>query len=573
MAPGGTFVPERGPPRWPTTRGWGDEHPEARLLNRPQPIDRDPGTQAARALRRRVSRWFAVLSIPWVVMVTMGAVSAVPDWPVVLGFVFAGVAVLAGVEWHGRQAILRAISRLDHERHGLREAYDRARLDSLRDGLTGLGNHRAFQDELTDQVAAAREDGRSFALLYLDVDDLKKVNDARGHASGDAVLVAAARILTSNMRRWDRGFRIGGDEFAVVLLDCDLDGAVAIGRRILSSALAGGAMAHGAEPFSVTVGVSAFPDPAADRQQLIHQADAALYWGKRHGRTEVQAFDPSRHGMAEDARPLEELASAVSAVASNRWLTPVYQPIYGVRTGEVLGYEGLVRPSPDSGFANASALFIAAESAGRTVELDLASLETVLAGARGLDESLYLSVNLSPRSLEAPAFTATDVLAIASRYGIAANRLVVELTEREAVEDLARLRQALDALRRHGVRTAADDVGAGNAGLRLLSEVRFDIMKIDLTLVRAGTASQSADAVLRALRGLARRQEQAIVAEGVETPDELGMVMDLEFDAVQGYLLQRPAPTLDADDLDFAGFRAARGAREAEPGVVQPGLA
>ena len=360
------------------------------------------------------------------------------------------------------------------------------------------------------------------------------------------------------MRRGDRGFRIGGDEFALVLTDCALDDAVAIGRRILSSALAGGAVAHGADPFSMTIGVSAFPQPAADRQQLIRQADAALYWGKRHGRTEVQAFDPARHGMAEDGRPLEELATAVSAVATNRRLTPVYQPIYNLATGEVAGYEGLVRPQPDAGFANASALFIAAEAAGRTVELDLASLETVLAGARDLDPSMYLSVNLSPRSIEAPAFTANDLLSIARRYDIDAARLVVELTEREEVEDLDRLRSGLAALRRHGVRTAADDVGAGNAGLRLLSEVAFDIMKIDLTLVRAGAASQSADAVLRALRGLARRQGQTIVAEGVETLEELGLVMDLGFDAVQGYLLQRPAPHLDAKPLDFDTFRNAR---------------
>ena len=362
------------------------------------------------------------------------------------------------------------------------------------------------------------------------------------------------------MRRWDRGFRIGGDEFAIVLIDCDLDEAVAIGRRILSSALAGGAVAHGADPFSLTIGVSAFPDPAADRQQLTHQADAALYWGKRHGRTEVQAFDPTRHGVADDWRPLEELAAAVSAVAANRWLTPVYQPLYDLKTGAVAGYEGLVRPAEQAGFDNTSALFVAAEAAGRTVELDLASLECVLEGAKDLDESVYLSVNLSPRSLEAPAFSAYDVLSIARRYGIDATRLVVELTEREEVEDLDKLRAALAALRRHGVRTAADDVGAGNAGLRLLSEVRFDIMKIDLTLVRAGAASDSADAVLRALRGLARRQRQTIVAEGVETLEELALVMDLGFDMVQGYLLQRPAPHLAAKDLDFDAFREARDA-------------
>ncbi len=499
-----------------------------------------------------------LLGVPWIAFVGLSVVMVAQATPAMAVAMTLGTALVVGSAWLGRQQVLLGVERLDQERHGLREAYDRARLDSLRDGLTGLGNHRAFQEELTEQVVVARSDDRPFALLYVDVDDLKKFNDARGHAAGDALLVATARILQSNMRRWDRGFRIGGDEFAVVLIDCDIDEAVAIGRRILSSALAGGAVAHGVDAFSMTIGVSAFPEPAADRQQLTHQADAALYWGKRHGRTEVQAFDPSRHGVADDWRPLEELAAAVSAVAANRSLTPVYQPLYDVRTGRVVGYEGLVRPDESAGFPNASALFVAAEAVGRTVELDLASLETVIAGAGALDESMYLSVNLSPRSLEAAAFSVYDVLSIARRHGIDATRLVVELTEREEVEDLERLRRALSALRRHGVRTAADDVGAGNAGLRLLSEVSFDIMKIDLTLVRAGAASESADAVLRALRGLARRQHQTIVAEGVETLEELAMAMDLGFDTVQGYLLQRPATHLGAKALDFDAFREVR---------------
>jgi diguanylate cyclase (GGDEF)-like protein len=510
-----------------------------------------------------------LLGIPWLVFVAFAVLALAQTSVLMAGAMAAGAAFVVGSAWLARHQVLTGVERLDQERHGLREAYDRARLDSLRDGLTGLGNHRAFQEEVIEQVAIAREEGRPFALLYVDVDDLKKFNDAKGHAAGDSLLVATARIIQSNMRRWDRGFRIGGDEFALVLIDCDIDEGVAIGRRILSSALAGGAVAHGAEPFSLTIGASAYPSPASDRHQLTRQADAALYWGKRHGRTEVQAFDPKRHGMADDWRPLEELASAVSAVAANRSLTPVYQPLYDLATGKVTGYEGLVRPNESAGFANASALFIAAEAAGRTVELDLASLETVIAGARDLDESMYLSVNLSPRSLETPAFSPYDVLSIANRNGIDAARLVVELTEREEVEDLDRLRSALTALRKHGVRIAADDVGAGNAGLRLLSEVSFDIMKIDLTLVRAGAASESADAVLRALRGLARRQHQTIVAEGVETLDELAMIMDLGFDTVQGYLLQRPSPTLDAKTLDFQAFRDARaqdprGAREEE---------
>ncbi len=529
-------------------------------------------------MRRTVVRWFIALSAPWVVLTAtfVARSGGGPATILLLGAV--GSALIIAFGTLGLWKVLSLVDQLDQERHGLRQAFDQARLDALRDGLTGMGNHRAFQEEVAAFVSEARETGQSFALLYLDVDNLKKANDLKGHAAGDDLLRTTARIITANMRRADRGFRVGGDEFAVLLADCNAEQGLVIGRRILASALNGSSGTAATGPFSVTIGVSAFPAPAADRQMLLHQADAAMYWGKRHGRTDVQAFDPARHGMAEDERPRDELAAAVARVASGRLLTPAYKAIYDLRTGEVVGYEGLVRPLPGSGFANPSQLFVAAESTGRTVELDFASLETVIAGARRLDEPIYLSVNLSPRSLETEAFSPFELLSLARRYGIDPTRLVVELTERETIEDLARVRAALGALRRHGVRTAADDVGAGNAGLRLLSELTFDVMKIDLSLVQAGATRESADAVLHALRDLAVRSGQSVVAEGVETPEQLRAVIALGFDRAQGYLLQRPGPALDARTLNLAELadpgRVAETGSVADPGgVADPGRA
>ncbi len=515
---------------------------------------RDPSTRTARAIRRTAIRLFALASAGWVLLVPLALVQLHLPLAITAAATAASVGILLSTVGYGLLGLLNQVQLLDHERHGLREAYDRARLDALRDGLTGLGNHRAFQEELDEQITVAKERSRPFALLFIDVDDLKTTNEARGHAAGDRLLRATAAIVTSNLRRWDRGFRIGGDEFAVVLLDCDAQAAVTTARRMLASALDGGAGANAVDPFSLTIGVSAYPSPATDRQQLVHQADAALYWGKRHGRTDIQLFDPQRHGMAEDWRSLDELAIAVSRVAAERLLTPVYQPVYCLKTGAVLGYEGLVRPLPDAGFTNVAAMFVAAESTKRTVELDLASLETVIAGAAGLAGHQYLSVNLSPRTLETEAFNPFELLSLCRRHEIAPSRIVVELTEREAVEDMNRLREALASLRRHGMRTAADDVGAGNAGLRLLTEVDFDMMKIDLSLVRAGAATGTSDAVLRALRDLAERRGQSIVAEGVETLEQLEVVIGLGFDSAQGYLLGRLSATIDALDADLGGL-------------------
>ena len=507
---------------------------------------------ATTAIRTGLVRWYAVFALLWIAVTILTVWLSGPRLNLGHLIWLPLVAVFVGLSGLRMRRILNQIERLDDENDDLRTAYDRARVDALMDGLTGLGNHRAFQEELELRVTTIEADSASFVLMVLDVDDLKLVNEVEGHAAGDELLRATAKIITSALRRFDRGFRIGGDEFALVLRECDADEGVAIARRILASALSGGSGTLGVAPFSLTIGVSSMPGLARDRKQLVHQADAALYWGKRHGRTDVQLFDPRRHGIANDGRSADELAAAVSRVAAEQLLTPVYQPIHCLRTGRVLGYEGLVRPQPDSEFDNASALFIAAESTGHTVELDLASLDAVLGGARTLDPDLYLSVNLSPRSLESDAFKPHELLALARRRDIDPMRIVLELTEREAVEDIDRLRESLAMLRRHGVRIAADDVGAGNAGLRLLRELDFDIMKIDLSLIQAGTRDDPSQAVVRALLELARRRGQMVVAEGVETPEQLVSVIELGLDAAQGYLLHRPGPALDAGPLDLA---------------------
>ena len=526
-----------------------------------RPSDWEQASVPALSIRSRVIRIqafaFALLLgllIPLFQATLGGAASVVPS--VAMGFVAVALALV--LVRHTRVTLDRVIE-LDVERTGLRQAYDRARLDSLRDGLTGLGNHRAFQDELDEQVELAHERRAPLTLLLMDVDDLKKVNDSEGHAAGDQLLKAVARTINANLRRGDRGYRIGGDEFAIVLPICGPDEGKLVAGRILNAALSGSQDIT----FSVTIGVAAYPDPSADRQQLIHHADAALYWGKRHGRTDVQVFDPARHGVIDDERTLPEISAAVSRVANEGLLTAVYQPIYDLRTGIAVGYEGLVRPTGASTFPNAGALFAAAESARRTVELDLASAAAVFRSIGALDAGAYLSINLSPRTLEAQGFNPHELLAMARRHGVPPDQLVIEITEREAVEDITRLRTTLAVLRRFGTRIAADDVGAGNAGLRLLSEIEFDVIKVDLSLVRSGAERTPSQAVLHALQQFAKQQGRKTVAEGIETAEQLQVVNELGFDAGQGFYLARPRQDVTADQLDLAELRRGGTAEEA----------
>ena len=298
--------------------------------------------------------------------------------------------------------------------------------------------------------------------------------------------MSVGRTVTASLRRNDRAFRVGGDEFALVLPGADIDTGLTAARRILASALNGGDPSHPTLPFSLSIGVSAYPAPSAQGSLLYRHADAALYWCKRHGRTNAAAYDPGRHGVAPDDRSIEDVSAAIGTILAQRMLRPVYQPIFSLETGRPIGYESLIRLTEGSPLADANALFAAAERVDRTVELDMACLEVVAEGAGALDAGVYLSVNLSPRTLESELFHPSELTTIFRRRGIEPAQLVVELTEREEVNDLEGLRRNAEACRRAGMRLAADDVGAGNAGLRLLSEVQFDIVKIDLSLVQGG---------------------------------------------------------------------------------------
>ncbi|MFL5775051.1 MAG: putative bifunctional diguanylate cyclase/phosphodiesterase [Chloroflexota bacterium] len=522
-------------------------------------VDGQPGTpDRVERIRRRLI-W--ALLAPFCLLLIVCAVEGFSSEDAANPGIAVAILLLAAfgippiLAWFA-MSISREVDALERERDELKKLYGRARHDALVDGLTGLGNHRAFQDELARQLEVSKRMDLPLALLLIDVDDLKVINDTKGHAGGDRLLEAVGQVTASVLRRGDRAFRVGGDEFAILLPVSDVETGLAVGRRILASAVNGGDPGAPIEPFSVSIGVSAYPVPSIASQDLYRNADAALYWCKRHGRTAVVAFDAERHGLASEDRSVAELSEAVSTVLATRALRPVYQPIFSMTTGRAIGFEALVRPTGGALFTDASSLFGAAEAADRTVELDLACLETVAAGARLPARDVYLSVNLSPRTLESSQFRVGDLKAIFGRHDIPLDRIVLELTEREQVEDLDQLRANVETCRRAGMRLAADDVGAGNAGLRLLSEVHFDIVKIDLSLVQGGTVQDPSHAVLRALQGLAAQWKASVVAEGVETAPQLSVIRSLGITAGQGYLLGRPSSEMAEVAVDLSQLEA-----------------
>jgi diguanylate cyclase (GGDEF)-like protein len=448
--------------------------------------------------------------------------------------------------------VLEPAERLEEALGCLEDAYDLARMEALLDGLTGLGNHRAFQEEIERQWSAAVRHNRPLALVLLDLDEFKQINDSEGHAAGDVLLWRMGSVIKASLRRADRAFRVGGDEFAIILPDTDADSAYVVIRRLLATCLEGEGGRGPSAAISFSAGISAIPSSARDRETLYSHADAALYWGKRHGRTCVTLFDAERHEAAAADHKPAELSALVGRVAATGAIRAVFQPIYDLTTGAPRGYEGLVRPLPNTGFNDPGTMFAAAEATGRTAELDIACLNKVMEAAARLRLPGSLTVNLSPRTLEMDEFSINALLRMILRHGLQPNQIVLELTEREAVENIDRLRGAVEACRAAGIRLAADDVGAGNAGLRLLSQLRFDIVKIDLSLVQGGSGQTQSLEIIRTLRDLANRWGALVVAEGIETPTQLKVVQSLGIGAGQGYLLGRPAeqPPTASIDLD-----------------------
>lgn len=434
----------------------------------------------------------------------------------------------------------RTVSPLVEVQSDLQVRYEAAVADSLRDQLTGLGNHRAFHEDLDRMAASAASEGSSLALLLIDLDEFKQVNDTRGHGSGDRILRGFGRLLTVSLRRSDRAYRVGGDEFAVIMPSTDLESAKVLGRRLLAQALQPAIAHEDVQSVSFSGGVSALPDTADDRARLYSQADTALYAAKRGGRTDIVGYD---HGIElVDEVDAHTSASAVADVIARGQLVPVFQPIVALASGRMLGVEGLIRPVKPAPYSDAASMFAAAEAGGRLTALDLACADRIVAAAKHLPADMFLSLNLSPTTLAAPEFSATSMLAMLSRHGFAPDRLVIEITERQALTDAQRVRDRIDACRRAGIRFAADDIGAGNSGLRLLAELSFDVLKVDLEIVQRSGPDGPSGAVMGSVVELATRMGALVVAEGIEHASQLPVLSGLGVHAGQGHHLGRPGP-------------------------------
>ncbi len=418
------------------------------------------------------------------------------------------------------------------------------------DALTGLPNRVLLRDRIQQAIARCRRDRALLAVLFLDLDRFKTINDSLGHEMGDRVLqVVAARIL-SCVRDGDTVSRLGGDEFVIVVPDvASAADASSVAAKMLE-ALSTGARLDGLElHVAASIGISLYPSDGEDAETLMRNADSAMYHAKDSGRGNVQFFTQHMNVAAQQRLTLE---NALRRALDAGELELHYQPIYELRRHSVTGFEALLRWNRRDGSAVAPATLVAAaEESGLIVRLGDWVLREALRRARewaAAGSAAAVSVNVSPRQLERGGFAA-GLRALLVETGVEPARLELEVTERVLVEGAGEARRALDEVANLGVRVAIDDFGTGYSGLAYLKRLPIDTVKIDQSFVRDLTIDADDAAIVTAIVAMAHSLGLAVVAEGVETAEQLAALRALGCERAQGFLLARPMPPADAARL------------------------
>jgi len=505
---------------------WAQEHPV--------PVDRNGGSRLG----------WRLLAVPLACTVaSLGVLGA--------GWVLPMPAASA---WLAVGCVLAGLLRIGVTFREVR-GYNEVKLEARTDELTGLANRRALLAK-ADRIVAAATTGRPAAMLLLDLDGFKEVNDSLGHPAGDDLLRQVGPRLRGALRPDDVLARLGGDEFAVLVPDAGVDEAEALAHRLRALLL---------QPFTVegirlhvgvSIGVSTTPVPAASVQDLLRFADVAMYSAKsaREG-VHVYVPDPSSGGAGGDRlRTMEELRTALT----NDELVVFVQPQVDLRDGGVVGAEALVRwQHPTRGLLGPADLLPAAEQAGLLRQLTDTVLELALvaAGSWWADHEVPISVNLTAANvtdLDLPHKVASAL----RRHGLPARALTLELVEDTLMADQARGRTVLTDMRQLGVRTSIDDYGTGYSSLAYLRHLPADELKLDRSLTADVDRDPRAAAIVQHTVALAHDLGLTLVAEGVEDDDTGAVLARLGCDVAQGYAIARPMPV-----ADFLGWLTAASVR------------
>ena len=420
------------------------------------------------------------------------------------------------------------------------------RHQALHDTLTGLGNRKMFTNRVVEALERGDKRLDAVAVLFVDLDDFKTVNDSLGHAVGDQLLVAVAERLRDCLRVSDTAARLGGDEFAVLLEHSYGESEViAVAERILESVHRSLTIQGREITITASLGIAINSDRSASAEVLLRNADMAMYLAKDRGKARYEVFEEQMHASVFER--LETKAALSQAIKANQ-LVLHYQPVISIPTGEITGVEALVRwRHPEKGLLGPGAFIPLAEETGLIVPLggwvlEEASRQLDAWQERGLvGPSFNMSVNVSVRQLQDDTVIQT-VVSTLERHALAPNCLTLELTESLLVDDTSRMQERLEALQAVGVSLAVDDFGTGYSALGYIQRFPIDIIKIDRSFVDGLNSAESDASVVRAVIDLAKQIGARTVAEGIEDPRQLARLKEMGCDAGQGYFFSKPVP-------------------------------
>jgi diguanylate cyclase (GGDEF)-like protein/PAS domain S-box-containing protein len=419
-----------------------------------------------------------------------------------------------------------------------KDAEDRLRHMAYHDPLTGLANRAQLNDRLAATLARAERNGQSFAVLALDLDRFKAVNDTLGHDAGDLLLSEMAARLGSTVRASDTVARVGGDEIIIVQNDvAQPAGATELARRIVE---------HLAEPYEisgrqatvgVSVGIALYPTDGVTALTLLRNADVALYRAKKEGRGIHRFFDAAADSSANRRRKLEQ--DLRQAIAANQ-LHLHFQPLFTCATGKLVGFEALLRWNhPSLGVIEPMEIILIAEDSGLIMRLGLWIIEKACSEAALWAEPLRVAVNLSAAQFR-DGKLAGQIEEILRRSGLPATRLELEVTETLYIDNVDHALATLRTLKALGIQVALDDFGTGYSSLSYLRSFPFDKIKIDRSFVRTLGEDANALPLIQAMIAMGHNLNLRVTAEGVETANQLTILRQERCDELQGYLLGRP---------------------------------
>lgn len=406
------------------------------------------------------------------------------------------------------------------------------------DALTDLPNRALFDDRMNLALRLAEQREEQVAILCLDLDRFKAVNDIFGHGEGDRILRKVADILRSATSPADTIARLGGDEFAIIQSGVSQPEAAAqLANRIQAGFAEQMNMARDPKAVGVSIGIALCPADGSNSDELRTNADTALYRAKRAGRGTACFFDA---GMDEAARIRRELGHDLRRAVLRNQLSVVYQPLIAAGTGRTVGYEALLRwIHPERGVIGPDTFIPIAEESGTIVELGAWVLEQACAEAARWDEPLTIAVNVSPVQFQLPNFC-EQVVDVLNRTGLDGSRLELEITEAVLMRDREAVVVLLHRLRALGIRIVMDDFGTGYSSLSNLQSFPFDKIKIDGSFTAAIEHDEAARSIVRAIIGLGHSLNLPVVAEGVETEAQRAIVIEQHCSQLQGFLLGMP---------------------------------